>query len=78
MLQAGLACLGEAQAEPPNPTIFQEEDQNEPNKYDDAFRMLRSEIYKHQGGHFKGCENTRKCLLNVKKRGIKTPGRSEF
>lgn len=28
---------------------YYEEDRNEPSKYDDAFRTLRSEIFKHQG-----------------------------
>lgn len=28
---------------------YYEEDRNEPNKYDDAFRNLRSEIFKHTG-----------------------------
>ncbi len=28
----------------------QEEDRNEPGKYDDAFRSLRAEIFTHSGG----------------------------
>lgn len=33
----------------------QEEDRNEPNKYDDAFRSLRSEIFKHTGTQLGQC-----------------------
>lgn len=29
--------------------LVQEEDRNETNKYDEAFRSLRSEIFKHNG-----------------------------
>ncbi|EFJ51864.1 hypothetical protein VOLCADRAFT_87471 [Volvox carteri f. nagariensis] len=50
LLTGGPLVLGvEAQGATAGMFYLQEEDRNEPSKYDDAFRDLRAEIFKHHG-----------------------------